>query len=248
MMMIVVFICEDQEQQRRRLQKVVNDYITMESLDMEVGLSIADPRELLKYIRGNDISQGLYFLDIDLRTDINGIELAAEIRKYDKRGMIVFVTADKESLKLTFKYYVEAIGYIVKDDIESMEKEVKRCIDLACERLIENKEKMFLFQVGDRVLSRPYSEILYFEKSKKDRNKVRLVTKKGEFEFYQTLKGIESMHGSFCRVGGSYVFNLDNVKSVVRSECKVIMVNDLVCVIPSRRVAAFGKTLKNFWI
>ena len=243
--MIGVFICEDQDEQRNRLTKVIDDYVVMENLDMEVVLSTTNPYELLEYVKENNVSCGLYFLDIHLKNKINGIEVATEIKKYDKRSMTVFVTIDPELMKLTFKYHVEAIAYIIKDDVEKMEKEIKACIDFAQDRLVENEEKMFIFKIDDKVLSESYSEILYFEKSLTNKNKVKMITKKGSLEFYKTLKEIESMHESFHRVGGSYVFNMDNVKGFMKKECEVIMINDLACGIPQRRAKDFVEFMED---
>ena len=221
--MINIFICEDQAEQRDRLTKVIRDYVLMENFDMEVILSTPNPYDLLKCVEEKKIVDGLYFLDINLGVDINGIELAVKVREYDKRGMIVFVTANPDLIKLTYKYHVEAIAYIVKGDVENMEQEIKLCIDLGNKRLVENQKRMFVFKMGDRILSEPYSNILYFEKSVNNKNKVVMQTKNGSFEFLGTLKEIENTHESFCRVGGSCVFNRDNIKALEKTgESKVL--------------------------
>lgn len=243
--MIKIFICEDQVMQLRKLTNMIKNYILMENLDMEVVVSTPNPYELLKYVAENNTTDGLYFLDIDLATDITGIELAVKIRNHDKRGMIVFVTADKKSIKLTYKYHVEAIGYVSKEDIRNMTEEIKRCIDIAQERLVENKERMFVFKIAGKISGEPYKEILYFEKSVNNKNKTVMVTNKGSFEFYMTLKEIENVHESFHRVGGSYVFNMDNVKSFLKNECKVTMKNGLECFIPYKQATAFAKMMED---
>ena len=244
--MINIFICEDQDKQRSRMMRVINDYVMMENLDMELSLSVANPYDLLEYVKENSVSQGLYFLDIHLDADLTGIELAVKIRKYDKRGMIIFVTSDKDLIKLTYKYHVEAIGYIDKEDIKDMEKEVKECIHLAQERLALNKEKMFVFRIDDKVFSESYSNILYFEKSLNNKNKVLMITKNGSFEFYMTLKEIAKVHESFYRVGGSYVFNMDNIQSITINEGKVVMINGLDCFISRKHSVAFAKFMEKW--
>jgi len=246
--MINVFICDDELQHRTRLEKGIGDYILMENLDMQLTLTVDNPSGLLEYVKDNNISQGLYFLDIHLNSYITGIELAAKIREHDKRGMVVFVTTDAHSVKLTYKYYVEAIGYVVKDNVNVMEAEIKECLYLAQARLVENKEKMFVFKVGDKVSSIAYDEILYFEKSASSKNKVIMVTKKGTSEFYMTIKEIASMYESFHRVGASYVFNLNNVEKLTTSEYKVTMVNGLECDIPRRHSASFVKAMESLGV
>ena len=78
-------------------------------------METTSPYDILDYVSENEVT-GLYFLDLDLGCDINGIELAKTIRARDSRGFIMFVTADAESHVLTFQYMVEAMHYIVKGD------------------------------------------------------------------------------------------------------------------------------------
>jgi len=237
---INVFICEDQEAQRKSLEKLIKIHISMELLDMSISLSAHDPHELLDYVKTNKIIDGLYFLDIDLKTDMNGIELAAEIRKYDKRGMIAFITAEKDAHKLVFEYYIEAIGYVEKLGTENMRKGIIKCITKAQERLILNEEKRFVFKVGENSLSRPYSEILYFEKSENDKNKVSMVTTTGQFEFFGILKEIANAHKSFHQADRSYVFNMDNVVKFEKKKGQVTLLNGIVCYISSRKKKDFA--------
>lgn len=72
----------------------------IENLDMETGLITEDPYEFIEYIKENTAS-GIYFLDVDLKSDINGIQLAEQIREYDPRGFIVFITTHAEMSYLT---------------------------------------------------------------------------------------------------------------------------------------------------
>ena len=69
---------------------------------MEIILSTSNPYELLDTIENKDYT-GIYFLDIDLNSNINGIDLAKKIRCYDPRGFIIFVT-----IALHFSGYILA--------------------------------------------------------------------------------------------------------------------------------------------
>lgn len=93
--MINVFVCEDNKEQREKFTKAIEDIIMIENFDMEMTLSTENPKGVIDYLKNNDVS-GLYFLDVDLKSDINGIKLAEIIREYDPRGFIVFVTTHAE--------------------------------------------------------------------------------------------------------------------------------------------------------
>jgi len=245
MMMINIFICEDQTEQRDRITEIIYNYILMENLDMKIALAISNPYELLKYIKERDIVDGLYFLGVDLATTLNGVELAVEIRKYDKRCLIAFVSDNTAVIELNYKYFVEALTYISKKNVQYMEQGIRRCLYLAQERLVTNKKRRYVFREGDKILSQPYNDILYFEKSVVDKNKVKIITFKESFEFYGTLKEVEDAHESFYRVGGSYVFNMDNVKGFVKSRGEVVMTNELKCCIPMKHAKIFSKNIEN---
>lgn len=98
-----IFVCEDNKEQRERISKIIKDIILIEDFDMELTLITEKPDDVISYIKEND-GVGLYFLDIDLKSSINGIKLATKIREYDLRGFIVFITTHTEMSYLTFMY------------------------------------------------------------------------------------------------------------------------------------------------
>lgn len=137
--MLPVFICEDNRMQRERLTKYIEDYIMVEHFDMKLELSTGDPFELVSRMPTHQ-GMGLYFLDIDLgQPDMNGFELAQEIRKFDPRGFIIFITTHAELSYMTFTYKVEALDYIIKDDIDLLHDRVLACMKQAEERISNDK-------------------------------------------------------------------------------------------------------------
>lgn len=58
--MLEIFICEDDEEQRKRLTKYVTDYIMIENLDMKVVVSTAHSNDIIEYLQQNNTT-GLYF-------------------------------------------------------------------------------------------------------------------------------------------------------------------------------------------
>ena len=101
--MIDIYICEDIQKQRERIAYYVETAIMIEEYDMELKLATDDAGAFLQAVKKSK-NTGLYFLDIDLGSGKNGLELAREIREYDPRGFIVFVTSHSEMSLLTFQY------------------------------------------------------------------------------------------------------------------------------------------------
>lgn len=81
---------------------------------MKLQISTDNPDELIKQLKKSE-NTGLYFLDIDLKSNKNRIMLAKEIQEYNPRGFIVFITSHSEMSFITFQY-LEALDFILKDE------------------------------------------------------------------------------------------------------------------------------------
>ena len=71
--MIKIFICEDNEEQKEKFKDIISNIIMIENYDMEIELVTDDPYIVLDNLKNNTVT-GLYFLDVDLRSNINGIQ------------------------------------------------------------------------------------------------------------------------------------------------------------------------------
>lgn len=114
--MLDVFVCEDHVLQRQTITRTIQNIILMEELDMRLILDTEDPYALLDKVK-DCRNTGVYFLDIDLGSDMNGMKLAQQIRLYDPRGFIIFITAHSELSYMTFQYRVEAMDFVLKDNL-----------------------------------------------------------------------------------------------------------------------------------
>lgn len=235
--MIKIFICEDDAVQRSRIRDFVEKSVIIENIDMEIHMDTGSPYEIIDEIE-NMNETGLYFIDIDLGVDINGIELAGEIRKYDPRGYIVFITTHSEMCTLTFEYKIEALDFIIKDDYSNMNKRIRECIISASERYSSKnsfKDDRFSFRIKDKSISLKYSEILFFETSFKSR-KIVIHCDRKQFEFTGSLKEIGGQLGeSFIATHKSYIVNRDRIKSVDFKNRLITMDNDEECILSVRK-------------
>jgi len=230
--MIEIFICEDNDIQRKRLTEFIEDYLYDEerekTVSMELKVITDNPTEILDYLK-NKNTYGVYFLDVDLNQKITGIDLANMIREYDKRGEIIFITTHGEMMPLTFEYNVKALDYIVKDQMDRIEEKVIKCLNLVNERYQFSKNKrIFYFKKDDRLISEEYDNILYFEKIK-SKNIVVMHTKNGFIEFKGTLKELESMDECLCRCNSDILVNMENISEVNTKKREVKMINGSIC-------------------
>lgn len=234
--MLKIFICEDNIKQRKYLENIIEKVILIEELDMEMRLSTSDPNEILQVLDDNSFT-GVYFLDIDLGTDINGIQLAEKIRKYDPRGFIIFITTHAEMSYLTFKYKVEAMDYIIKDNYESIEDKVKECIIRANERYAikdDEFQKTFSIKVDNRIIAVNYDSILFFETSSIV-HKIIMHCENRQVEFYSNMSTImDSLDERFSRCHTSYIVNRNKIAEIDKKNRIAYMTNGEECLVSVR--------------
>lgn len=117
-----LIICEDDRRFRENINKVVNREIIINDYNVKISLVTDKEEEILNYVKNHLYDENIYFLDIELNTKNEGIDLARKIREYDKRGYIVFITSHEELAILTYKYKLAAFDYIVKSTFENLKK------------------------------------------------------------------------------------------------------------------------------
>ena len=234
--MLKIYVCEDIEVQRDKLQQIIENIVLMEDLDMELGCVSEAPHKILEKVKVTQ-EVGIYFLDIALEADMTGLVLAQEIRKYDPRGFIIFVTTHSEMSYMTFIYKLEALDFILKDDPEELGRRVRDCILKANQRYASANNTVqanFSVKVNDKVFTVDYDEILFFETSP-NVHKIILHCKNRQMEFLGKIKDIEKqVDGRFYRCHRSFLVNRDNIREIDFQNRVIYMVNGDECLISSR--------------
>lgn len=236
--MLKIYICEDEYYQQRYLEKIIKKTICIENYDMQISLMTNDPYEVLNNIKDTN-ETGMYFLDVHLKSDINGIQLAEKIRHYDPRCFIVFITADKSMSYLTFLHKVEAMDYILKDDFTNLPFRIKDCLHNAYTKYSSKNNKLkkiFSAKVDDSILNVNYDDILFFETSPTI-HKVLLHYNNEVVEFYGKMKELEKiLDDRFCRCHTSFIINKDKIREINKKERIAYLVNNKECLISTRGI------------
>jgi two-component system, LytTR family, response regulator AgrA len=223
-----IFICEDNKEHRHSLEKVIDSILKTENIEGEVKLSTDSSKEIINYI-SEFKTKGVYFLDIDIGEEINGIELGKKINTIDKDAIIIMITSHKDMSHLTFKYHIGAIDYIVKESFEEMKERIRECIICANQkRLDKEKEEYFICNGINSVDKVKYNDILYFETCKK--RSIGLKTNNSYIEFNGTLKELEEiLDDRFIRCHKSYIINKNKVKSIDKKQRIITMEEGSKC-------------------
>ena len=234
--MLDIFVCEDNAAQRRTVVNIIQNTVLIEELDMQLTLDTGDPYMLLKKIKTSQ-NTGIYFLDIDLNSSMNGMKLAQQIRLYDPRGFIIFITAHSELSYMTFQYRVEAMDFVLKDNPAEAKVKLRECLLHAMERhtLQTNKtHKVYTLEVGGRKISVDYEDILFFETSS-NIHKVILHAKDRQIEFPGALKELTGvLDGNFVRCHRAFLVNKNNIKEVDTKNRIIHFANGETCLMSTR--------------
>lgn len=241
--MLNIYLCEDNDVQRQKISALIKNIILFEDYDLHFEYETHDPHQLLEKI-STQTGPGLYFLDIDLNSDMNGLALAQEIRKKDSRGFIVFITTHSEMSYMTFSYKVEALDFIIKDNTKELQNRIHQCIIDAYNRYSSpnnHEQRIFKAVTAEKEYCIAFDEIIYFETSE-NIHKVILHTKNGILEFPGQLKNIETqLDKRFFRCHRSFLINKDYLKEVDLKNNLATMTNNETCFVSVKAM----KTLKN---
>ncbi len=234
--MLDIFVCEDNAAQRRTIVNIIQNTVLIEELDMQLTLDTGDPYMLLEKVKTSQ-NTGIYFLDIDLNSSMNGMKLAQQIRLHDPRGFIIFITAHSELSYMTFQYRVEAMDFVLKDNPAEAKVKLRECLLNAMERhtLQTNKtHKVYTLEVGGRKISVDYEDILFFETSS-NIHKVILHAKDRQIEFPSALKELASvLDGNFVRCHRAFLVNKNNIKEVDTKNRIIHFANGETCLMSTR--------------
>ena len=108
--MLNFVICDDNLNILDRLEKMLDTIFCKNDFEAQVAFSSDNTEEVLNYISSNKVDVAM--LDINLKSNKTGIELAKEIRKINKNIYIIFTTGHLEYAMIAYK--VKTFDYIAK--------------------------------------------------------------------------------------------------------------------------------------
>lgn len=252
--MLRVLICEDDIKYLEYVKKCVENYIVIENFAIHIVCASTNPADILDYLRDNERATGMYFLDLNLNNDMNGIDLAKKIREYDPWGAIVFITSDGDSHEITFRYRLEAMDYIVKGDA-STNARICECIKNAHQKITSTDAafldkfvvkitkdvrgfRSFFNLAKDTIVSVDSRTILYFETSTETKHSIIMYTTSGNVEFRGNLSRIEKdlNRKEFYRCQRNYIVNLEKIIAIDAVQLTVIFENNMQIEISPKQV------------
>ncbi|MFC6275520.1 response regulator transcription factor [Levilactobacillus tangyuanensis] len=218
MLVLAVYLCEDNVEQLTHYRDVVERYIMINDYDMQVRLATPSPRELLNDLEKASPEYALFFLDIEFPGEqTTGLETAIKIRQHLGFAEIVFVTTHSEMALLTFERKVEPMDFVVKDlGRAQIDQKLRENVDYGYQRYtnyLGNTENLFSYTIGGRKFSLPMGDV-YFVATAESPHKVTVHAANQLVEFPGFLKDIADQYPELYRTDKSFLVNLDNVSGI----------------------------------
>ena len=232
--MIKFAMIEDDKNLLNDLYKILESIFMKYDFDAEIVFYSTDVNELLNYIKNYKVD--VLFLDIDLKSNLSGLEIAELVRSSNKDCYIIFETAHLEYGLIAYKY--KTFDFICKPvTLQRVEECVLRLFDD-----ISGLTKKFV-RINNKNTIIAESDIKYI---KKDGMKLIFHTENREYEIYSSfLKIQDSLPSNFVRCHKSFIVNIDNVTKV-ESNKNIVYFNDSSCDIGPKYKNKFLEVIKNY--
>lgn len=229
--MLNFVICDDEVNMINRLSSLFEKTFVKNDFSATIVLKTSDYKELLSYMSSNIVN--VVVLDIEFKnSDMNGLNIAEEIRKINKDCYIIFITSHFEYLMQAYDY--KTFAYLFKNSlsVDTLSNTLSRLFDD-----ISGNSRKFL-KIDNKGTFIDLNDIQFIEK-----NGMKLIyhTSHENFETYNSFSKIEdTLPKNFVRCHKSFIVNIDNIANISLSNNIITFKNDDVCYI--------GPKYKNYFM
>lgn len=209
-MLVRLAIVEDDAQLHNYYGKMIETWAKARKVRLNITFIESAEEYLFKYDRPNEFD--ILFLDVCMK-DMNGMELAHAVRKFDRRVQIVFLTGKTEYV---FEgYEIGAVRYLVKP-VE--ENELAKALEACMEKLEGSRDDYLTIKYHGENLRLSRSDIVSV---KVEGHYLQMQTTDEVYEWKASLREMMDKLDSekFVMANRSIVVNLEFVDKITREEC-----------------------------
>jgi two-component system response regulator AgrA len=196
-------LCDDNSIILDRLSKLLESIFIKHDIEACISYKTTNPNDLIKYLDEN--SPNVLILDIDLKSNISGLDVAEQIRKKDKNIYIIFSTAHLEYGLVAYKY--KTFDYLPKPlTSERLEDTIIRLLDD-----IHGNISSYIRLDNNKTIIKQ-DTIQYI---KKEGMKIIFHTDTRDYDTYSSfLKISTNLPKNFIRCHKSYIVNTDKITDI----------------------------------
>lgn len=233
--MLNFVVCDDNLNLLDRLEKMLETIFTKNNYDALVVFKSDNADDILNYIEHNIVD--VLMLDINLKSNKSGLELAEEIRKRKKNSYIIFTTGHLEYAMVAYKY--KTFDYLAKPiTYDRLEDTITRLFEDANEL----SKKYIKLDNKNTIIDE--SEIQYI---KRDGMKLVFHTSSRDYNTYSSFnKFQEKLPDTYVRCHKSYIANLNQIKNVEPVAGTITFKDGNTCDIGPKYKKEFMEVLKDY--
>ena len=196
-------ICDDNLNILDRLEKMLESIFAKNNFDASVCFKTDNTKDMLNFVSNNKVD--VIMLDINLRSNKSGLELAEAIRKINKNSYLIFTTGHLEYAMIAYK--VKTFDYLAKPiTYDRLEETVKRLFED-----VNGLPKKYL-KIDNKNTIIDESEIQYI---KRDGMKLVFHTATRDYDIYSSFnKFQDKLPSHYKRCHKSYIANINQIKDV----------------------------------
>lgn len=233
--MLNFVICDDNLNILDRLKKMLDTIFCKNDFEAQVAFSSDNTEEVLNYISSNKVDVAM--LDINLKSNKTGIELAKEIRKINKNIYIIFTTGHLEYAMIAYK--VKTFDYIAKPiNYDRLEETIIRLFED-----VTSVPKRYL-KIDNKNTLVDESEVQYI---KRDGMKLVFHTNSRDYDTYSSFnKFQDKLPENYIRCHKSYIANINQIKDVEPVSGTITFKNGDTCDIGPKYKSDLMELLNNY--
>lgn len=201
--MYTIAICEDSREQ----QQIIENYITKNKIVTDYKISKFDSGESLVAAYQDDERFAIILLDMQMN-ELDGIQTAEIIRKYDKDCMIIIITSIIEYA--AEGYSINAFDFILKP---VQEEKFNLILGKAIKKLKNKINKTYVIQMRDKTKIIKLSDIIYIES---DRRNIIMHCEEESLVSNENIGKVEIRleDEAFIRISRYYIVNMHYIEEI----------------------------------
>lgn len=220
--MLNFVLCDDEINMLNKLSILFEKAFLKNDFNAQISLKTSDYKEVLSFMSCNIVN--VVVLDIEFKnSNINGIDIANEIRKINKDCYIIFITSHFEFLMEA--YDCKTFAYLFKNslNINTLSDTLNRLFDD-----VYGSSKKFV-KIDSKGTFIDLNDIQFIEKSGM---KLIYHTLHGCFHTYSSFNMLmQSLPSNFVRCHKSFIANINNIVQISLANNSISFKNNETCYI-----------------